>query len=924
MDQIETPNREAAKKDVPLRYDTRLLGRILGETVRDQEGDAVFDLVEHIRRTGVLFHREADEAARQELQATMSSLPMDRAVRIIRAFGHFSHLANIAEDQHHIRRTRALAIAKAPPQPGTMAYALGRAAKAGVPRERLEGFFAHALCSAVLTAHPTEIRRKSSIDREMEIARLLDERDRVEFTPEELRANREALRRAVLTLWQTSILRDTRLRVIDEVANGLAYYDHTFLRGLPIFYADLEDRLGSIDAAWQDIDVPSFLRMGSWIGGDRDGNPYVTADVTRQTLTLQSQRALRFHLEELHRLGSELSLDGRIVHVSEGLRRLVESSADRAPERKDEPYRRAIVGIYARLAATAWSLDRLESPQPPVGPAPAYEKAEDLRADLDTLYRSLAENGSADLARGRLRSLRRAVDVFGFHLASLDLRQNSDVHARVLAELLAATGTGIDYAVLDEEARVTLLTAELGNMRPLASPYHSYGDETAAELDLVRVAADAHRRYGRAALPNYVISKADSVSDILEVAVLLKEGGLLDPREGRLDVDIVPLFETIGDLQRCGRIMDELLALPAYRRLLASRGDTQEVMLGYSDSNKDGGYLTSTWELYKAELVLIETFRRHQVGLRLFHGRGGSVGRGGGPSYEAILAQPPGAVQGAIRITEQGEVIAGKYSNAEVGRRNLETLAAATLEASLLDADRPPPPADYLAVMEELSAHAFRAYRDLVYETEGFDRYFRESTVLDEIASLNIGSRPASRSKKQGIEDLRAIPWVFSWAQCRLMLPGWYGFGAAFEAWTAARPGDGMAMLQEMHDNWPFFRTILSNMDMVLAKSDIAIASRYSELVTDVALREQVFARVKREWQASIDAVCAITRQSTLLELNPLLARSIRNRFPYIDPLNHVQIELLRRHRAGDPDPAVVQGIHLSINGIAAGLRNSG
>ncbi len=924
MDQFETPNREAAKKDVPLRYDTRLLGRILGETVRDQEGDDVFDLVEHIRRTGVLFHRDADEAARQELQATMTSLPMDRAVRIIRAFGHFSHLANIAEDQHHIRRTRALAIAKAPPQPGTMAYALGRAAKAGISRERLQSFFTRALCSAVLTAHPTEIRRKSSIDREMEIARLLDERDRVEFTPEELRANRQALRRAVLTLWQTSILRDTRLRVIDEVANGLAYYDHTFLRGLPIFYADLEDRLGGIEASWQDIDVPSFLRMGSWIGGDRDGNPYVTADVTRQTLTLQSQRALRFHLEELHRLGSELSLDGRIVQVSEGLRRLVESSADRAPERKDEPYRRAIVGIYARLAATAWSLDALEPPQPPVGPAPAYEKAEDLRADLDTLYRSLAENGSADLARGRLRSLRRAVDVFGFHLASLDLRQNSDVHARVVAELVAATGTGIDYAALDEAARVAFLTAELGNMRPLASPYHSYGDEAAAELDLVHVAADAHRRYGRAALPNYVISKADSVSDILEVAVLLKEGGLLDPREGRLDVDIVPLFETIGDLQRCGRIMDDLLALPAYRRLLASRGEAQEVMLGYSDSNKDGGYLTSTWELYKAELVLIETFKRHQVGLRLFHGRGGSVGRGGGPSYEAILAQPPGAVQGAIRITEQGEVIAGKYSNAEVGRRNLETLAAATLEASLLDAARPPPPADYLAVMEELSAHAFRAYRDLVYETEGFDRYFRESTVLDEIASLNIGSRPASRSKKQGIEDLRAIPWVFSWAQCRLMLPGWYGFGAAIEAWTAARPGDGMAMLQEMHDNWPFFRTILSNMDMVLAKSDIAIASRYSELVTDAALREQVFARVKREWQASIDAVCAITRQETLLELNPLLARSIRNRFPYIDPLNHVQIELLRRHRAGDPDPAVVQGIHLSINGIAAGLRNSG
>ncbi len=437
-------------------------------------------------------------------------------------------------------------------------------------------------------------------------------------------------------------------------------------------------------------------------------------------------------------------------------------------------------------------------------------------------------------------------------------------------------------------------------------------------------AADAHRRYGRAAMPNYVISKADSVSDILEVAVLLKEVGLLHPREGRLDVDIVPLSETIGDLQHCGRIMDDLLGLPAYRRLLASRGGTQEVMLGYSDSNKDGGYLTSTWELYKAELTLIETFKRHEVGLRLFHGRGGSVGRGGGPSYEAILAQPPGAVQGAIRITEQGEVIAGKYSNAEVGRRNLETLAAATLEATLLESDRPAPPASYLAVMEELSAHAFSAYRALIYETEGFDRYFRESTVLGEIATLNIGSRPASRTANPRIEDLRAIPWVFSWAQCRLMLPGWYGFGAAVKAWVAARPADGMATLQAMHADWPFFRTVLSNMDMVLSKSDIAIASRYAELVTDAKLRESIFNRLQQELQASIEAVCAIMRQQTLLEGNPLLARSIRNRFPYIDPLNHVQIELLKRHRAGDADPGVVQGIHLSINGIAAGLRNSG
>jgi len=919
LDQTDVP-----EKDVPLRYDIRLLGRILGDTVRAQEGEPVFDLVERIRRTAVRFHRDADEAARQELQAIMSGLPADRANRIIRAFGYFSHLANIAEDQHHIRRTRAYAMASAAPRQGTMDYALERAKARGVSRLQLQAFFARALCSAVLTAHPTEVRRKSSIDREMDIARLLDERDRIQFTPEELATNRKGLRRAVLTLWQTSILRRTRLRVIDEVANGLAYYDYTFLRELPHFYADLEDQLGTVDSAWQELDVPPFLRVGSWIGGDRDGNPYVTADVLRQALAMQSERALRFYLDELHQLGAELSLDGRIVGVSAHVSALATQSPDRAPERQDEPYRRAIAGIYARLAATAWDLDKLEAPHPAVGAAPAYATAADLGVDLDAIHDSLMANGSAPLARGRLRALRRAVDVFGFHLASIDLRQNADVHERTIAELLETAGAGAGYRTLAEDARVRLLAGELRNSRPLASLHLTYSDETASELAMLRVAADGHRRYGAAAVPHYVISKADGVSDVLEVAILLKEVGLLRPREGQLEVDIVPLFETIADLQRCGPVMDALFGLPEYRRLLASRGDIQEVMLGYSDSNKDGGYLTSTWELYKAEVALIDTFARHKIGLRLFHGRGGSVGRGGGPSYQAILAQPPGALQGAIRITEQGEVISGKYSNADVGRRNLETLAAATLEATLLEADQPAPPAAYLDVMEALSAHAYRAYRALVYETAGFEQYFRDSTVLGEIANLNIGSRPASRSKLGRIEDLRAIPWVFSWAQCRLMLPGWYGFGSAVKAWTAGGSGDGLATLQAMYRDWPFFRTTLSNMDMVLAKSDIAIASRYAELVSDAALRGPIFERLRAEWQASIDAVLAITGQRTLLESNPLLARSIRNRFPYIDPLNHVQIELLKRHRAGDTDDNVIQGIHLSINGIAAGLRNSG
>ena len=911
-------------KDLPLRDDIRRLGRILGDTVRSQQGEAVFAIVERIRQSSIRFRRDGDETARHDLEATLNGLSPGEATQIIRAFSFFSHLANIAEDQHHIRRTRAHALAASTPREGSIAYALARIHEAGIPHARLQAFFATALVGPVLTAHPTEVRRRSTIDREMEVARLLAERDRIELTPDETAASDEALRGAVLTLWQTSILRRHRLAVIDEVANGLSYYDYTFLRELPRFYAALEDQLAASDPAWRDADLPSFLRMGSWIGGDRDGNPYVTAEVLSQALRMQSNRALSFYLDELHMLGGELSLDARFVGVSEALKGLAERSPDRSPHRWDEPYRRAISGIYARLAATAWTLDQLEVQRHAVGDAPPYRDAGELRADLDVLAHSLTSHGSAALARGRLRSLRRAVDAFGFHLAAIDLRQNADVHERTIGELFAVARPSIAYQALGEDARIELLMAELATARPLASPFVSYSAETAAELAILREAATAHRRYGRPSVPNYVISKADGVSDVLEVALLLREAGLLRPREGELDLNIVPLFETIEDLRRSGAVMERLLALPGYRRLLESRERVQEVMLGYSDSNKDGGFLTSGWELYRAEIALIEVFRRHDVRLRLFHGRGGSVGRGGGPSYQAILAQPGGAVQGSIRITEQGEVIASKYANPEVGRRNLEILAAATLEATLLLPDRAAPREAYLSAMEELSAHAYRAYRGLVYETEGFERYFWAATVIGEIANLNIGSRPASRTKSTRIADLRAIPWVFSWAQCRLMLPGWYGFGSAVTAWLAAHPADGMALLQEMYREWPFFQALLSNMDMVLAKSDIAIASRYAELVEDVALRDSVFPRLQGEWQASIDALLAIMGQQVLLERNPLLARSIQNRFPYLDPVNHMQIELLKRYRAGAADERVVQAIHLTINGIAAGLRNSG
>ncbi|MEH2513034.1 phosphoenolpyruvate carboxylase [Nitrobacteraceae bacterium AZCC 1564] len=912
------------RDDALLRADIRRLGRILGDTVREQEGPEVFDLVERIRQTSIRFHRDDDKQARQELESILDGMSISETVRIVRAFSYFSHLANIAEDQNNIRQRRTLAMAGATPDSGTLACALARAKQAGVGKDELRSFFVEALVSPVLTAHPTEVRRKSTIDREMEIASVLDMRERTQMTANEIAASDEQLRRAVVTIWQTNLLRRTKLTVLDEVANGLSFYDYTFLREVPRLHCALEDHLADdTEAGTKDAPgLATFLRMGSWIGGDRDGNPFVTAEVMRDTLHMQSSRIFSFYFDELHALGSELSLAAHLAGASPEVMELAARSPDPSPHRRGEPYRLAVSGIYARLAATARAIG-IEINRPPVGEAAPYTGPSELQRDLDALHASLVANNSLVIARGRLRHLRRAVDCFGFHLASLDMRQNSAVHERTVAELFEAVAPGTRYRDLSEDARIALLTQELCTGRPLASPFVTYGEETTKELAVLKTAADAHAVFGSDVIRQCIVSMTKGVSDLLEIAVLLKETGLV-AADGGSRLNIVPLFETIDDLRNCGAIMDKLFSLPEYRRLIDSRGGIQEVMLGYSDSNKDGGFVTSGWELYKAEINLVEVFERHGVRLRLFHGRGGSVGRGGGPSYDAILAQPGGAVNGQIRITEQGEIISSKYSNAEVGRHNLEILAAATLEASLLQPKHPAPRADYIAAMEELSNLAYAAYRNLVYETDGFEDYFWASTVISEISTLNIGSRPASRTKTRKIEDLRAIPWVFSWAQCRLMLPGWFGFGNAVKAWIDRHPDKGMAFLRELYREWPFFQTLLSNMDMVLSKSSIAIASRYADLVPDEKLRAAIFERIRAEWHDCIEMLLTIMGHDRLLQGNPLLERSIRNRFPYLDPLNHVQVELLQAHRAHGPDEQVLRGIQLTINGISAGLRNSG
>lgn len=916
-------------KDLPLREDIRLLGRLLGDTVRQQEGDAVFDLVERIRQTSIRFDRNLDLAAREELQGILNDLPRDEMIAVVRAFSYFLHLANIAEDQHHIRRRRAHDLAGSKPREGSLAYTLERLKAANIPPQTVRQVLDIALVSPVLTAHPTEVSRKSILQCQHEIARLLDHRDRMALTSEETAENDLTLRRTVLTLWRTRMLRPNRLAVVDEIKNGISHYDETFFAALPRLYGQFEDQLA---AAWPenesgeacDWTLPSFFRIGSWIGGDRDGNPFVTAEILRTGMRLQSTAALEFYLGELHELGGELPLSQLLVPVSSELEALATRSPDASTHRVDEPYRRALTGIYARLAATAKALDQHEATRHAIAEAEPYVQAEALAADLQVLSESLKAHGAGLLAGGRLRRLIRAVEVFGFHLAPIDLRQNSDVHERTVADLLARAGVCAAYEKLPEEGRIGLLLTEIASPRPLYSQNLDYSEESRGELAIFFAARELRERYGAAALPNCIISKADGVSDLLEVALLLKAAGLLLPGQTpQLLMNIIPLFETIDDLRNSATTMDRIFALPGYRALTGSRGNEHEVMLGYSDSNKDGGFLTSGWELYKAEVELAEVFRKHDVRLRMFHGRGGSVGRGGGPSYQAILAQPDGAVSGQIRITEQGEVIASKYSNPEVGRRNLEILAAATLEATLLKLEHEAEPAAFRSVMDELSQIAFKAYRGLVYETENFNTYFRESTPLSEIAHLNIGSRPASRKASDSIEDLRAIPWVFSWAQCRLMLPGWYGFGTAVDTWLSSNP-DGLQTLRRMYQHWPFFRTLLSNMDMVLAKSDLGIASRYAELVSNPALRSSVFGRISEEWQRTRKHLLAIEEQSELLADNPLLKRSMRNRFPYMDPLNHLQVELLRRHRAGETDERVRRGIHLSINGVAAGLRNSG
>src|SRR4051795_3751513 len=778
--------------DAPLRDDIRLLGPVLGEVIGEQAGRDVLDLVEATRVEAFRIRRS--EVDRAELAERLAGLDVKNANHVIRAFSHFSLLANLAEDIHHERRRRFHRREGSPPQQGSLAESFGLLDAADLDGETVARELAGALVVPVVTAHPTEVRRKTISQVQRQVTDLIRERDRsaVGEVDDEWSAR---LWRAVLTLWQTALLRLSRLRLSDEIDEGLRYYELTLFEVIPAIDAGLRRALRE---RWPDAGLLErpMLQPGSWIGGDRDGNPYVTAEALHRATTRQAETALRHSLDELDELRVELSMSDRLVTPTRELYRLADASRDDSPFRADEPYRRALNGVHARVAATAMrAVGHIHGAAPHAELEP-YDDPTELGADLDVVDTSLRSHGAGALADDRLARLREAVDVFGFHLCGLDMRQNAEVHEEVVAELLAWAGVCQDYTALDEAARVELLAGELVLRRPLVRPEAQLSDLARGELDLVEAAAAQVKLLGPRAVPNYVISMCESVSDVLEVAVLLKEVGLLDPDgdDGpTCPVGISPLFETIDDLENAGATLTAMLEQPLYRGLVAARGDGQEVMLGYSDSNKDGGYLAANWALYRAELALVEVARTEGIRLRLFHGRGGTVGRGGGPSYDAIRAQPPGAVAGSLRITEQGEVIAAKYGEPDRARRNLEAIVAATLEASLLDIEGLGDDAeDTYGLLDDLATRAERAYRALVHETPGFVEWFRAATPIGELAELNIGSRPPSRKAGDKITDLRAIPWVFSWSQARIMLPGWYGTGSALESYVfgGGAPGD--------------------------------------------------------------------------------------------------------------------------------------
>lgn len=892
-------------KDAPLAADAEFLTQSLFKLLHNETTEIVLNTVKTL----------ADcENSSAVIEAVLPQLNERQTQNLILACGLFSQMLNIAEDVHHERRRLAHEHAGSGAASGSVADTVAKLQAhnidAGTVQEQLD----RTHIAAVLTAHPTEVQRQATLNFHRRIRALLPGRERCN-SPEELEALQHEVDAVLLALWQTSETRHFKITVNNEINNGVSIFPLSFFQALPKLYRSMEK---TFQTAYPGIRIPDILQIGGWIGGDRDGNPFVSADTLRYAFTRHADTVFHYYRRQLSELYDDLPLSVRRVGVDEGVLALSAQSPDTEIAHEEEPYRRAIAYIMARLIGCAHRLGLTLGCR--FGLLEPYQNAEEFMADLETMQQSLRNNRSGLLAEARLADLIRTVSVFGFFMMPLDLRQHAGRHAEVAAELFGRAGLE-NYADLDEREKQAVLLRELQNRRPLYNPYVAYSESTQHELAVFHEARKVKDEFGEKAVSQSIISNCEQPSDLLALALLLKESGLLVLQENgkpQSRINIVPLFETIEALENACAVMETVFGMPWYRDFLAGRGNIQEIMLGYSDSNKDGGYVSSSWGLYQAESGLVELFRRYGVRMRLFHGRGGSVGRGGGPSYEAILAQPEGSVAGQIRITEQGEVITAKYADAGNARRNLETLVAATLEASLLPQKQMPDG----RLMQALSDSAFKHYRALI-TAEGFIDYFLQTSPIREIATLNLGSRPASRKTLARIRDLRAIPWVFSWTQNRLMLPAWYGFGSAVEELCAADPGR-LKALQEHAQHNPFFGVMLSNMEQVMAKTDLILAENYAALSESPERAAEIFAMIKEEYLKSRKALLEILQTQELLAGNRTLARSLALRIPYLNALGGLQVALLKRLRQ-DPDNAhLLQMVHLTINGVAQGLRNTG
>jgi phosphoenolpyruvate carboxylase len=884
----------------PLRDDVRLLGRLLGETLRSRGDAGLFETVERVRKLSKASRAGTTEFG--ELASLLAGLPVESATPLARAFAHFLNLANVAEQHHRIRRRRAyLADPKSPPQPGSCRETFVRLSAGGIPPAALFDAVRRLHIELVLTAHPTEVSRRTLIHKYNRVAELLAQRDHVDLTIPEREEVIDALRREIVSAWQTDEVRHDRPSPLDEVRGGLIVFEQSLWRAVPAFLRSVDAALRHVTGRDLPLDVAP-LRFGSWIGGDRDGNPSVTPEVTRKACLLSRWQAADLYLAEVNALRDELSMSG-------ASQELVDRVGD-----THEPYRALLREVRTRLLATReWAETALGADVPP--PDDVYLEAAALAEPLRLCHRSLIATGDEVIASGRLADLLRRVATFGVTLARLDIRQESDRHTAALAAITSARGLG-SYAEWDEARRIEFLVDELSTSRPLIPAHFAPAEGEADVLETFRTLA----RIPRESLGAYVITMTRQASDIIAVQLLQKAAGIRDP------LRIVPLFETADDLQRAPDVMARVLETDAYRtfidRLPRYSGEVakaeQEVMVGYSDSSKDVGRLSAAWELYKAQEAIVDACRQRAVNITLFHGRGGSVGRGGGPTYLALQSQPSGCIDGAIRVTEQGEMIQALFGLPGIATRTMEVYTSGTLDAWLTP--KPPPRPEWRGCMDRLSADGARAYRGYVYDRPEFIDYFRTATPLPELEHLNIGSRPARRKKSAGVETLRAIPWQFAWTQTRLILGAWLGTEEALEEAFSRGERD---LLRRMYREWPHFRSVMDLTAMALAKTDARIAAEYERRLARDELHPLGYdlrERLARAIRATLD----VSGHADLLDENPVLRRSIDVRNPYVDPINLVQIEVLRRLRCGDADDRLRDAFVVTVNGIAAGMRNAG